>query len=68
MESLKQFRRSLKLNQKEMAMRLGVSPSYYYKIESGIQTPSYEFMSKLKKTFPGVSLDQMFFDKTKRQR
>lgn len=66
MESLKQFRKSLRLNQKEMAMRIGVSPSYYYKVESGIQTPSYEFMRKMKDRFPNISIDRVFFLNKKR--
>lgn len=66
MKALKQFRESLRLNQKEMAIQIGVSASYYYKIESGMQTPSYEFMRKMKDRFPNISIDKMFFYKTKR--
>ncbi|MFQ6794706.1 MAG: helix-turn-helix domain-containing protein [Thomasclavelia sp.] len=58
---LKSFRKSKKLNKKEMALLLGISPSYYYKIESGYQNPSYEFLSKLKKKFPEINMDEMFF-------
>lgn len=59
--NLKNFRLSLKLNQKQMANEIGVSASYYYKIESGMQNPSYEFMRKLKHRYPCISIDDMFF-------
>lgn len=59
--TLKDFRRSKNLNQKEMAKEIGVSASYYYKIESGYQPPSYEFLVKLKERFPKVDIDEMFF-------
>lgn len=65
--NLEEFRKSKKLNQKEMAISIGASASYYYKIESGYQNPSYDFMVKLKERFPEVNIDEMFFDKTKHQ-
>lgn len=49
------------MSQKNMAIQIGVSPSYYYKVESGYQTPSYEFLLKFKKKFPNVSVDKIFF-------
>ena len=33
--SLIEFRKSLNLKQNEIAKEIGVSPSYYYKVESG---------------------------------
>lgn len=59
--NLKNFRLSLKLNQKQMAEKIGVSASYYYKIEAGTQNPSYELMRKLKKRYPSISVDELFF-------
>lgn len=64
---LKEFRKKNKLSQKEMAKEIDVSVSYYSKVESGYQNPSYEFMMKLKTRFPDVNIDEVFFDKTKRQ-
>lgn len=61
MDKLKEFRNSKKLSQKDMAIQIGVSPSYYYKVESSYQTPSYEFLLKFKKKFPTVSVDKIFF-------
>lgn len=58
---LKDFRKSKGLNQKQMAKEIGVSVSYYYKIESGNHNPSYEFMRKLKDRFPKLCIDEMFF-------
>lgn len=64
---LKEFRKKNELSQKEMARRIKVSVSYYSKIESGYQNPSYDFMMKLKTRFPDVNIDEVFFDKTKCQ-
>ena len=44
-----------------MAEHIGVSASYYYKVESGSQNPSYEFLKKIKKAFPNISIDKVFF-------
>ncbi len=51
------------MSQKNMAKRIGVSPSYYYKVESGYQNSSYEFLAKFKRSFPNASVDQIFFSK-----
>lgn len=51
------------MSQKNMAKRIGVSPSYYYKVESGYQNPSYKFLAKFKRSFPNASVDQIFFSK-----
>ncbi|MFR7561715.1 helix-turn-helix transcriptional regulator [Faecalibacillus intestinalis] len=63
MDKLREFRESLHMSQKNMAKRIGVSPSYYYKVESGYQNPSYEFLAKFKRSFPNASVDQIFFSK-----
>jgi transcriptional regulator with XRE-family HTH domain len=63
MEKLRKFRKLKKYSQKDMAMQLGVSASYYCKVESGYQNPSYEFLVKFKKRFPNDSVDQVFFSK-----
>ena len=61
MDKLRKFRESLHMSQKNMAKRIGVSPSYYYKVESGYQNPSYEFLAKFKRSFPNASVDDLFF-------
>ena len=65
MDKLKNFRCSLNLDQTEMAKEIGVSFSYYTKIESGFKKPSYSFLCKLKNRYPKVNIDKMFFSKTK---
>lgn len=60
---LQAFRESLHFTKKDMAKEIGVSASYYYKVESGQLNPSYEFMRKLKNRFPRVNIDQLFFNK-----
>lgn len=59
--SLKEFRLQKNLEQKQIAKEIGVSASYYCKVEQGVRNPSYMFMSKLKKRFPDVNIDEMFF-------
>ncbi len=58
---LKDFRISKELNQKQMAKEIGVSASYYYKVESETLNPSFEFMRKLKERFSDISIDEVFF-------
>ncbi|WP_270820163.1 helix-turn-helix domain-containing protein [[Eubacterium] hominis] len=59
--NLKRFRVSLRLNQKQMAEKIGVSASYYYKVESGMRYPSFCFLQKLKIAFPKANVDELFF-------
>lgn len=59
--SLKEFRDNLGITQNQMADEIGVSKSYYSKVESGFQKPSFEFLKKLKMRFPKVNIDEMFF-------
>lgn len=65
--NLKEFRRIKKLKQKDIAEQIGVSASYYSKVEKGYRSPSYEFLNKLKNTYPEISVDEMFFNRTKHQ-
>ena len=50
------------MTQKEFAQMLGLTVSFYSKIEAGVRNPSYNFLVKFKKAFPGESIDQFFFD------
>lgn len=61
--NLKKFRKSQNFNQKQMAKEIGVSVSYYYKVESGYQNPSYDFLVKFKKRFKDANIDEIFFCK-----
>ena len=62
MEILKQFRHEQGLSQNEMAARLGVSKSFYEKLEYGDRSPSREFLEKFKAAFPTYDMN-IFFDK-----
>ena len=50
----------LKTVENEISKEIGVNKHTYYKIESGVRKPTYEFMRKFKRRF-GVSIDEMFF-------
>ncbi|AZV57939.1 helix-turn-helix transcriptional regulator [Clostridium sp. AWRP] len=55
------FRQSLSMSQKDMALALGISVSFYIKIESGERNPSFNFIKKLKRRF-NVNIDRIFFE------
>lgn len=59
---LVQFRKGLGLTIIEMAERIGVSPSYYEKIEYGDRNPSFNFITLFKKAFPDANTDDIFFN------
>jgi putative transcriptional regulator len=59
-DRLAEFRRSQDLNQDEMAKIVGVSKSYYAKIELGQRNPSYNFIQKFKSKFD-TNVDSIFF-------
>ncbi|BAH07975.1 helix-turn-helix transcriptional regulator [Clostridium kluyveri] len=58
--NLIEFRESLNMSQKDMALALGISSSFYIKIESGERNPSFNFIKKVKKKF-NVNVDEIFF-------
>ncbi|ABG84175.1 DNA-binding protein [Clostridium perfringens ATCC 13124] len=60
MNSLQRFRLSKNLSRSEIAKLLGISESYYTKIELGIRNPSYNFLKKFKSKFR-CTLDEIFF-------
>lgn len=62
MKFLKEFRLSLGMTLQEFASNIGVSKSYYEKIESGQRKPSREFMMKLKNKFPQFDVNIFFTD------
>mgnify|MGYP002609094953 FL=1 len=59
-EALKSVRTALGLSQKDFAERIGIVPSYYYKIEEGNRRPSrkvyHQMCVALKETNPQTSL------------
>lgn len=62
MKNLLVFREGKGITQKEMAELLGVSLSYYQKIEGGFKTPSYNFIWRFKELYPKENLDIFFED------
>lgn len=62
MNTLVDFRNINNLTQKEMANKLGITPSMYSKIELGLRNPSYNFLVKFKQTFKEVNIDSIFFN------
>ncbi|MCC6093551.1 MAG: helix-turn-helix domain-containing protein [Eubacterium sp.] len=56
------FRISEQMSMKKMAESLGVSESYYQKIEYGVRNPSFNFLRKFKSVFPDTDADYLFLD------
>ncbi len=46
-EELKRIRAKLNLNQREFADLIGIAPSYYYKIETGVHRPSRKIFRQM---------------------
>lgn len=57
------FRNSLGLTIVEMAEKIGVSASFYEKIEYGDRNPSFNFITAFKKAFPTIDVDGFFFNR-----
>lgn len=60
MDKLKEFRISMDYTIKEMSNEIGVSKSYYEKIEAGIKEPSRNFIQHLKIRFPQFDTNIFF--------
>jgi transcriptional regulator with XRE-family HTH domain len=60
MKVLIDFRRNSGKSPKEMAALIGVSQSYYEKVEYDQKRPSREFLIKFKKAFPTFDIDLFF--------
>ena len=56
-EDLIEFRENEGFTPERMSIEIGVSPSYYYKIEQGTRNPSYNFLTKIKNRFPEIDLN-----------
>ncbi len=57
MKTLKSFREAIGKTQDEMSMELGVSKSFYEKIENGERKPSREFIECVKKKYPIIDIN-----------
>jgi transcriptional regulator with XRE-family HTH domain len=58
---LQEFRIEKGYSQEEISKILGISKSYYCKIESNVRNPSYEFIKKFKASFKNADVDELFF-------
>ncbi|MVX62268.1 helix-turn-helix domain-containing protein [Clostridium chromiireducens] len=63
-EFLLKFRKERNLTQEEFSNKLGITLTYYSKIELGLRNPSYNFLNKFKDAFPNASVDEIFFTNT----
>ncbi len=61
LKSLQEFRRSKGITQGDMARLMGITLSMYEKVEEGRAGASAAFMRRLKKAFPEVNIDALFF-------
>ncbi len=61
MKTLVDFRLKKSFTPTEMSEKLGVTLSYYRKIEKGTRNPSYNFLKKFKTVFPEAKIDEIFF-------
>lgn len=60
MKELFELRKKHNYTQKEMAIYLEVSISFYAKVENGVKMPSYNFVQKIKKRFPEFDTNIFF--------
>lgn len=58
--NLKSFRTSLNKSQNEMAEILGITLSFYSKLELGIKNPSIKTIKSFKEKFPTADVDNIF--------
>jgi len=63
MKDLINFRCTLNLTQKEMARQIGVSKSYYEKVEGCFKNPGRGFLEKFNNEFPDKDLNMFFKQK-----
>lgn len=61
MIELKKFRHSKGLSQEKIARTLDITVSYYSQIERGYVPFSREFILKMKRTFPEIDINKIFF-------
>ena len=59
-QNLIALRKNNKMSVAGMAGVIGISESYYEKIEHGTRAPSYNFLVKFKKAFPNEDAEQIF--------
>lgn len=60
MNELKKYRAKNKMTISQMAKFIGVSTSYYEKIEYDTKQPSFNFLKKVKNKIPKINIDIFF--------
>lgn len=60
-QKLVELRKKDCLTQEAFSQKLGITMTYYSKIEVGVRNPSYNFLIKFKKAYPNESIDDIFF-------
>ena len=60
-KKLSDFRNEKDLTQEEISKKLGISKSFYSKIEYGDRNASHNFIKKFKEVFPDADIDELFF-------
>jgi len=58
---LKEFREKQGQSQESFARIMGISLQTQYKVENKIIPASRKYMEKLKKLFPEINIDEIFF-------
>lgn len=61
MMKLKLYRQEIGFTQAEMASKLGITLSYYQKIERGERDTSIKFIRKFSQVFPAADCWRLFF-------
>ncbi len=61
--NLSKFRESKGLSLEQMSSKIGVSKSFYEKIEYQDRNPSYRFITLFLKAFPEAKVEEIFFQK-----
>jgi Predicted transcriptional regulators len=62
MNELKRFRQSKGMSQEKMARTLDITLSYYAQVERGVALFSREFILKMKRAFPELDINDVFFN------
>ncbi len=58
---LAELREKNKLTQEDMALKLGISRSYYGHIENGVRNPTYGLAKRIANIF-NVKVEEIFFN------
>lgn len=59
-EELRKFRAKTGKTQEEMAKSLGITLSFYSKIELGLKSPSLKTIKKFTEVFPRANVNKIF--------